>query len=161
MNQLLTLCALLATAIMSGLFFTWSNAIMPGLRRLPAFESLLALQSFNRVILNPWFIIVFLAPLLLLPLKVFFAYRQESQLKIYLLVFATLIYVLGVFIITMSVNVPINEGLNKFHLQQANQQELMNRKEIFQTTWVRFNFVRAVSASLSFLLLSIACVDKE
>src|SRR5690606_22078710 len=109
MNQLLTLCALLATAIMSGLFFTWSNAIMPGLRRLPAFESLLALQSFNRVILNPWFIIVFLAPLLLLPLKVFFAYRQESQLKIYLLVFATLIYVLGVFIITMSVNVPRSE----------------------------------------------------
>ncbi|MEH6308056.1 anthrone oxygenase family protein [Olivibacter sp. CPCC 100613] len=161
MYYLLTLVTLLTTALMSGLFFTWSNAIMPGLKKLPAFESLLAMQSFNKSILNPWFLTAFLLPVILLPLKAVFVYKQGLQLKLFLLVLAMLLYFLGVFMVTIVINVPINEGLNKIDLQQLSMQELIRQKDIFQTKWVFFNTIRAICATLSFLLLIVTVIDKD
>ena len=51
--------AILFTGIMAGVFFTWSNAVKPGIGKLSDLEYLRALQSMNRVILNKTFIFVF------------------------------------------------------------------------------------------------------
>ena len=44
--------AILSTGLMAGIFFTWSNAVKPGIGKLSDKEYLKALQSMNRVILN-------------------------------------------------------------------------------------------------------------
>ena len=44
--------AILSTGLMAGIFFTWSNAVKPGIGKLSDIEYLKALQSMNRVILN-------------------------------------------------------------------------------------------------------------
>ena len=44
--------AILLTGLMAGIFFTWSNAVKPGIGKLSDLEYLRALQSMNRVILN-------------------------------------------------------------------------------------------------------------
>ena len=44
--------AILLTGLMAGIFFTWSNAVKPGIGKLSDLEYLRSLQSMNRVILN-------------------------------------------------------------------------------------------------------------
>ena len=51
--------AILFTGLMAGIFFTWSNAVKPGIGKLSDLEYLKALQSMNRVILNNTFKIIF------------------------------------------------------------------------------------------------------
>ena len=51
--------AILSTGLMAGIFFTWSNAVKPGIGKLSDIEYLKALQSMNRVILNIPFKIIF------------------------------------------------------------------------------------------------------
>ena len=41
--------AILSTGLMAGIFFTWSNAVKPGIGKLSDLEYLKALQSSNRV----------------------------------------------------------------------------------------------------------------
>ena len=52
--------ALLLTGLMTWIFFTWSNAVKPGIGKLSDLEYLRALKSMNRAILNNTFKIIFL-----------------------------------------------------------------------------------------------------
>jgi len=56
--------AILLTGLMAGIFFTWSNAVKPGLGKLSDIEYLRALQSMNRVILNNAFKLIFLGAII-------------------------------------------------------------------------------------------------
>ena len=52
--------AALGCALMAGLFFAFSVAVMGALARIDPPEGIRAMQSINRVILNPLFLIIFL-----------------------------------------------------------------------------------------------------
>ena len=60
--------AILLTGLMAGIFFTWSNAVKPGIGKLSDIEYLRALQSMNRVILNNAFKIIFLGAIIVVAL---------------------------------------------------------------------------------------------
>ena len=55
----LILLTALGSALMAGTFFAFSNFVMPALGKLPAEQGLAAMQSINRVVLNPLFLSVF------------------------------------------------------------------------------------------------------
>lgn len=48
------------TGLMAGIFFTWSNAVKPGIGKLTDLEYLKSFQSMNRVILNIPFKVLFI-----------------------------------------------------------------------------------------------------
>ena len=54
------LLAALGSGLMSGLFFTFSNFVMKALAALPPNYGSSAMQSINVMIINPWFLMVFL-----------------------------------------------------------------------------------------------------
>ena len=56
----LTLVAALGCGLVAGVFFAFSSFVMKALARLPAGEGIAAMQSINVVVLNPWFMMVFL-----------------------------------------------------------------------------------------------------
>ena len=60
--------AILLTGLMAGIFFTWSNAVKPGIGKLSDIEYIVALQSMNRVILNNAFKIIFLGAIIVVAL---------------------------------------------------------------------------------------------
>lgn len=161
MNTLTNTGTLLSTALIAGLFFTWSNAIMPGFRKLPAEDFLTVMQTCNRTILNPLFMICFLAPLILLPLKTYLEYKTGMTLKYYLLLLASLFYIIGVFILTVWVHIPLNEMLDKLELKSTSQADLSTYKELFQQRWIPYNTLRAVNALISFLLLAVTFAGKD
>ena len=105
--------AILLTGLMAGIFFTWSNAVKPGIGKLSDIEYLRALQSMNRVILNNAFKIIFLGAIIAVVLVPVFYYNLYPRNIFWLFVFTLIIYWIGVFGVTASGNIPLNEILDK------------------------------------------------
>ena len=60
-----TLFSTVGAGVMAGIFFTFSAVIMRALDRLPAGQGIAAMQSINKVIVNPLFMLFFLGTPLL------------------------------------------------------------------------------------------------
>ncbi len=113
LSSLVPVFALLCSALMAGLFFSYSISVSPGLNKLSDQEYLRAMQSINREIQNPIFFLCFVGLLILLPWA---TVQQFSVHKIsfMLLLAASAFYIIGVFGITATVNVPLNDQLDAF-----------------------------------------------
>ena len=105
--------AIFLTGLMAGIFFTWSNAVKPGIGKLGDIEYLRALQSMNRVILNNAFKIIFLGAIIAVALVPVFYFNLYPKNIFWLFVFTLVIYWIGVFGVTVSGNIPLNEILDK------------------------------------------------
>ena len=77
--------AILLTGLMAGIFFTWSNAVKPGIGKLSDLEYLRSLQSMNRVILNKAFIGIFLGAIIAVALVPIFHFKLAPNSIFWLL----------------------------------------------------------------------------
>ena len=84
--------AILLTGLMAGIFFTWSNAVKPGIGKLSDLEYLRALQSMNRVILNKAFIGIFLGAVIAVALVPIFHFKLSPDNIFWILILALVIY---------------------------------------------------------------------
>src|SRR6185436_7442102 len=107
------------TALMAGLFYAYSCSVNLGLGRLPDAEYLAAMQSINKAIQNPVFFISFFGTLAMLPLSAYLHYGQPPYMRFWCLLTATIVYLIGVFGVTIFGNVPLNETLAVFNLHSA------------------------------------------
>ena len=149
--------ATFTTGLMAGIFFTWTNAVTPGIGKLKDIEYLSALQSMNRVILNPAFYMVFLCPIVTVPLATVLNYNTEPSFIFWLLLVTTIIYLLGVFFITILGNIPLNELLDKNDLDKFSLEETRNLRNGIEKKWNNYNFIRTITSSISLILLIIIC----
>jgi uncharacterized membrane protein len=115
LETVILLFATLLTGLLAGVFFTWNNAITTGIGRLNDVSYLKAFQQMNRTILNPLFYIVFIGPLIL-SIAATYIYKAYPVYILWMLILATVIYFLGVFIVTISGNIPLNKMLDKTNL---------------------------------------------
>ncbi|MFN2445520.1 MAG: hypothetical protein ABR606_08045 [Vicinamibacterales bacterium] len=53
--DIVTLVAAIGCALVAGIFFAFSTAVMKALGTLPPAHGIAAMQSINVVIINPWF----------------------------------------------------------------------------------------------------------
>jgi uncharacterized membrane protein len=140
-------------ALIAGLFYSYSCSVNIGLGRLPDDAYLRAMQSINRAILNSWFFASFIGTLILLPICTWMLYRHEAaSTGFYLILSATLIYLIAVFGITMLGNVPLNEALDKLDVGAASPGELKARRVQFERPWNNLNLTRTIGALISLLL---------
>lgn len=143
------------TALMAGLFYTWSCSVNLGLAKLSDEGYLTAMQEINRAILNPVFFAGFLGALILLPLS---AYLHYGHVKFWLLVAAALCYIVGTFGVTIFGNVPLNNALDGFDLKSATAEAMRAHRVGFEATWNSLNTIRAVTATMAIILVIIACL---
>ena len=152
--------ATLLTGLSAGLCFTWSNAVTTGLSRLDDISYLAGFQQMNRTILNPTFFLVFFGPVLALIGSIIF-YKSASPQIVWMLVIAFAIYFLGVALVTVFGNVPINEVLNQTDLHQITETDVKALRLKFETKWARLHLVRTYASGISFLLLILVCVWRD
>ncbi len=146
---------ILLTGLSAGLCFTWSNAITPGIGNLDNYGYLSAFQQMNRTIINLPFIAVFFGPFFLSLINLY-VFRNAASSLILLLILATVVYFVGVLLITIFGNVPLNEMLDKTDLSIASVDELRQLREKFEEKWNRLHLIRTVISAISFLLLIIS-----
>ena len=148
--------AILLTGLMAGIFFTWSNAVKPGIGKLSDIEYLRALQSMNRVILNNAFKIIFLGAIIAVALVPVFYFNLYPKNIFWLFVFTLVIYWIGVFGVTVSGNIPLNEILDKTNLESITSEEIKTLRMSIEVKWNNFNLIRCISSAITFLILIVS-----
>lgn len=146
-----------AAALMAGLFYAYSCSVVIGLGKLNNLEYLKAMQSINKEILNPVFFAAFLGILPLLSLN---TYLHSNQPNFLLLVGAMVIYLIGVFGVTVAGNIPLNNGLENFNILSADSEAIQAQRALFENKWNKLNHVRTICSIITVVLLIIACLYK-
>lgn len=158
---LLTLISLLATGLSAGLFFAWTFSVIPGLIRVDDATYLRAMQSINRYIQNPWFFIAFMGPVILIPLTAFLTYRDGQAGTSAWMAGAAVIYLVGVFGVTMLSNVPMNNQLDQVELAESTSSALQEVRADYEKPWNRSNSIRTFASVLAFALLAFAFISPQ
>ena len=143
--------SILLTGLTAGLCFTWSNAVTPGIGRLDNLNFLKAFQAMNRAIINGQFIIVFMGPTILLFVNAFLF--KSNQTIFWLFLIAAIIFLIGIGLITVIGNVPLNEMLDKSNLESLSTSELQTLRNKFENPWNRWHMLRTVASICSLLFL--------
>ncbi|GAA4894067.1 DUF1772 domain-containing protein [Flaviramulus aquimarinus] len=148
--------SILFTGITAGLCFTWSNAITPGIGRLDDLGFLQSFQAMNRTILNGSFLTVFFGPVILLFINTIL-HRHAHPTTLMLFFIAAILYFVGIGIITVFKNVPLNEMLDKTVLENLSAFELKDLRTKFEQPWNRWHIQRTIASftSFSFLLVGL------
>jgi uncharacterized membrane protein len=133
--------AVLLTGISAGVFLTYQNSVLPGLGALDDRTFAKAMNSMNRAILNPAFMLFFIGSMVALAAAAIIGFILGGLLPAWLFAAAAIVYQVGVIFVTGSVNVPLNNALAKD-----------NDRRAFEARWVRWNVVRTLSAIVAFAL---------
>lgn len=151
------LTGILFTGLTAGLCFTWSNAITPGIGRLDDLGFLQSFQAMNRAIINRSFLIVFFGPAILLFINAFL-HRNAHPTTFWPYLIAAIIFFIGIGLITVFKNVPLNEILDKTVLENLSVIELKELRTKFEQPWNRWHMQRTVASFTSFALLLIGLI---
>ena len=143
--------SVLFTGLTAGLCFTWSNAVTPGIGRLDDMSYLKAFQSMNRVIINFQFMIVFMGPTILLFLNAYL-FRSNST-AFWLFLVAAILFFIGIGLVTVFGNVPLNEILDASNLEILSKIELQELRNKFEQPWNHWHTFRVLSSLTSFVFL--------
>ncbi len=155
MKTSITLFAAVAlTGLSAGLFYAWSVSVIPGTRKIMDPTYMEAMQSINRAILNPAFFLIFFGSLILLATNTIQQY--QNGLTFWLMLAATLTYLIGTFGVTAFGNVPLNDTLDALNLNNLNAEQISQFRQNYEVKWNQLHTIRTVFAVLSFLLSLIA-----
>jgi uncharacterized membrane protein len=139
----LTLAAALGCGLIAGVFFAFSSFVMAALARRPSHEAIAAMQSINLVVLNPWFLGVFLGTGALCAGISILALTRWQAAGSGWLALGGLLYLAGTFGVTMVCNVPRNDLLASVEPTSAEGAATWER---YRAEWTRWNHVRTAAA---------------
>ena len=145
------LCSLVA-----GFLFAFAIVVMPGIKRLEDREFIRAFQVIDGVIQDnqPMFMLVWIGSVLALIASVVLGIGQLDGVGRALLITAALIYVLGVQLPTIVINIPLNNKLQSLDVDAATETEHKSAREEFESRWNRSNSIRtALSCLVSVLAI--------
>ena len=155
-ETLILASAILLTGLMTGIFFTWSNAVKPGIGKLSDLEYLRALQSMNRVILNSAFRFVFIGAIIAVALVPIFYFKIFPNNVLWLFIIACVVYWVGAFGVTIFGIIPLNKLLDTTNLKTISIEDAKTLRTTIESKWNNFNLIRSISSGITFLLLIIS-----
>jgi uncharacterized membrane protein len=147
---LLTWASALGTLLIAGVFFAFSNFIMPAFARIPSTQSMPAMQSINVTVLNPLFLSVFAGTAVLTGMLAALVVISGAGAGTFRIVAAAVLYIIGCFGVTMMLNVPLNDALAK---ADALSTEGAAFWENFLSSWTFWNSVRTFASLAAGALL--------
>jgi len=145
--------AVIAMGLLTGLFYAFDVAVMPG---LTAAEDRTLVDAMQRMIDLPAFPLTLLAPLVLAVVALSQARRSGSP-KTARWIVASLAFYTVMVLITFVVHFPLNEEL-KDAGDPARIQDLAAVRDDFVTPWVAWNIVRTLALTAAFGALTWALV---
>ncbi|ATL46045.1 hypothetical protein COR50_02080 [Chitinophaga caeni] len=106
-----SIISIITCGLIAGIFFAFSIAINPAFSKLDDLAYIKAMQHINESIQNLLFLACFLLPCFLLPVSAWLNFKQGAIAAAWLFTIAALLYIIGVFGLTIAVNVPLNNQL--------------------------------------------------
>lgn len=146
--------AVLLTGLSGGLFCAWSVSVIPGTLKVADAIYLETMQSINRAILNPAFFLIFFGSLILLVTNTIQQY--QAGMTFWIMLAASLIYLVGTIGVTGLGNVPLNDTLDALHLNDLSDDKLAEFRQNYEFKWNKLHTIRTTFAVTSFLLSLLA-----
>lgn len=117
-------------------------------------EYLRAFKVMDRVIQDnhPIFIMVWLGSAVVVLVATVIGIGRLDGLDRILLVTAGVIYIFGVHVPTIAINVPINNRLQAQDLDASSEAELRELAKTYETRWIRWNTIRTIVAIVTAVL---------
>lgn len=145
----------LSSALVAGVFQSFSDFVMSGLARAAPAGGIDSMQQLNRTVFRSAFITTFLG---LVPVSIGFAafawWRLDGLAQGFVIA-AAMVYVPSVFGVTVAGNVPMNERLDKLTASSAAAAEYW---PVYVKLWTRWNTVRtfgSIATALFYLLAAV------
>ncbi len=155
--QIALILATFLCSLVAGLLFAFAVVVMPGIRSLNDREFIRAFQVIDRVIQNnqPIFMLVWIGSVVALVTSTVLGIGQLDGTGRLLMIFAALVYLLGVQLPTFTINVPLNNKLQTLDVDAMNETTHSSARKDFEPCWNLWNSIRAAFASLASALLMI------
>jgi uncharacterized membrane protein len=158
--QIALAASALFCSLVAGFLFAFEVVVMPGIRRLPDGEFLRAFQEIDGVIQRgqPLFGLVWLGSAVAVVAALVLGMGQIEGAPRWLLAIAGTVYLIGVQLATIVVNVPLNNELQAMDVASTDEGARRAARERFEPRWNRWNRIRTlvsigVTASLLVLLV--------
>lgn len=149
LSHSISLTTLVLFGLMGGFFYAFSVCVMGGLNRIAPDSAIMAMQSINVVVRNPMFFFTFFCtPLISLAAALSFMANGQRPVGLFF-AWSALIYVIVVIIVTMVVNVPMNEALALVDPAAPDNAETW---KTYSERWTFWNTVRAFGGSAALLV---------
>ena len=144
--------AIISFGFIGGVYFAFSFFVMQSLKKTSASDAIRTMNTINLVILkSPFMILFFFSSFIafILFLENLILYKLMSNEG-----FASLIFLLGMFICTATKNVPLNNKLADFDFNDSNCNPEIEWNDYYKN-WIKWNHVRTTSCFTSMVLLLI------
>ena len=144
--------AIISFGFIGGVYFAFSFFVMQSLNKVSHIEAIHTMNSINTVILkSPFMFLFFFSSFVafLIFLENLILYKLISNEG-----FASLIFLLGMFLCTATKNVPLNNKLADFDLNDSTSNPEIEWNDYYKN-WIKWNHIRTASCFLSMVLLLI------
>ncbi|QFG27390.1 DUF1772 domain-containing protein [Actinomadura sp. WMMB 499] len=138
-----------------GFFYAWVCSTMWGLDDADPRVAIAAMQSMNASVRNAVFFPAFFLTPAVMALAAVLALRARRRAPAVLLAVAAAVYLGGGLLLTMLVNVPMNEDLAAVAVP-ASAEEARRVWADYSGRWQLFNQIRTVASGASLLLAAVA-----
>ena len=148
--------SIIASAVVSGVFLTFSDFVMRSLDKADRAAGIQVMQVINREVFHWVFMTLLLELSALSPLLAGFAYFNLAGPGALLVEAGGMIYFIGVFVVSLIFNIPMNNRLARLSHTSAEAAEYWSNT--YFPKWTYWNYVRAISAcaaAICFLLVSL------
>ncbi|MEQ6249081.1 anthrone oxygenase family protein [Sulfitobacter sp. HNIBRBA3233] len=149
--QALILLSLLLSAAIFGFFYAWVCSTMWGLDNADPRVAIAAMQAMNASVRNAVFAPAFFATPVVLALTAALLRKQGFTPSAVLFALGATVYLCFGLILTMLVNVPMNEAL-AMQPVPATAEAAESIWQGYSTRWQLWNQIRTVASGVSFLL---------
>lgn len=155
--QIVLILATLLCSLVAGFLFAFATVVMPGIKTLNDSEFIRAFQVIDGVIQNnqPLMVAVWMGSIIAAVAAAVLGFGQLDGTQRLLLISAPIIYILGVQLSTFTINVPLNNKLQRLNVDAMDEVALKAARMNFEPGWNRWNLVRTPFAGLASVLFMI------
>ncbi len=137
-----------------GFFYAWICSTMWGLDAAPPDVAIQAMQAMNASVRNATFAPIFFATPLVIAVAAVFAWQNSAPKAAMYFALASLLYLCGGLVLTMVVNVPMNDALAN-QIVPDDPQKAQDIWHAYSPRWQRFNILRTIASGMTLLLCSL------
>lgn len=151
----MSMLSLLSIGAIFGFFYAWVCSTLWGLDATDPDVAITAMQAMNASVRNPVFFPSFFLTPLILAATSWIALAQQQKRAAALFGSAAALYVLGAFLVTVTVNVPMNEALSEVTVPS----DINAAHRIWQeysSSWQFWNMIRTIASGGSLLMTGVA-----
>ena len=145
-------------SVVAGFLFAFAVVVMPGIKNLGNGDFIRAFQVMDGIIQDnhPLFMLVWVGSVVALIGSAMLGFGSLDAGGRSIMISAVVVYLLGVQLPTITINVPLNNELQSVDVATFDDATMTQARAKFEPRWIKWNVVRTcMSCFVTFLLLAL------